>query len=456
MQRRDFRDEASRFFRETGETERSVGFGPDGPIKKKGPFYELNPEFRPQLKDEQEAAQLLVEVIRFWREKIHMFCYQYTPEREGDLPEYNWRFGYKTPSTCGRCVMAQNLLDKIFGDRSRFNALPFVTYEGDRFYSFSFEMLKYFAENGYEATVRLINERKKDKLRKAAEEELEKQRRIRAEKERKLAEKLGGRTISEELRQQIIPYADNKSLVIVSPNIAVVQTFRSEWGSSGGIGYYDQVRVFCGSQSEMREWQWRDRYSASNDKPWLAIDEIGNIKISEGEKVTVEVELVNKKYGNRTVTFTFDPPKPDTSDTSRKLSEEKQKLFLVKVEEEILKIMNELNRLWECKPKMLNPYSTTRQDSEIPYRQPFIKQKEVHPEIGVAAFVTAEQIDHRGTDPQMRYTLFVVTEDNKQAEAKAEDHGYEREGGAFLKIIEVTAEHFVINTKEGKKTIKIK
>jgi hypothetical protein len=70
--------------------------------------------------------------------------------------------------------------------------------------------------------------------------------------------------------------------------------------------------------------------------------------------------------------------------------------------------------------------------------------------------VTAEQIDHRGTDPQMRYTLFVVTEDNKQAEAKAKDHGYEREGGAFLKIIEVTAEYVVINTKEGKKTIKIK
>jgi hypothetical protein len=33
----------------------------------------------------------------------------------------------------------------------------------------------------------------------------------------------------------------------------------------------------------------------------------------------------------------------------------------------------------------------------------------------------------------MRYTLFVVTEDNKQAEAKVEDHGYEREGAPFSK-----------------------
>jgi hypothetical protein len=455
-------------FVETGETERVIGWSSvEGEIKAQGPFYELNAEFKPQFSNEQEATQYLVEAIRFWRGKTTLFCGEDTQRWEGegkdakrvDLPEEEWNFSYKTPSTCGRCRRAQELLDKIFGDRRKFNALPFVTYHGDRQYSFPFNLLKYFAENGYDSTVRLIEERKQEEARKKAEAEAEQQRKRREEQETKLAERLGDIVISDELRRQILPYADNKSLVIASSNVAVVLTSRSEWGSSGGIGKFDQVHVFCGSQADMKEWQWRDRYSASNDKPWLRVDAIGAVEVSEkDDKVEVKVELVNKQYGNRTVTYTFDPPKPTAV---RTLSMEEQATFIAQVEKEVARVMAELNRLWECKPQMVASYPAGMTmpmgtPTYVPYRQPSIKQREFHPEIGVAAFVTEEQIDHRGSDPQIRYELYVLTAGSEKAERKAEDHGYRREGGAFLTIIEVGPEHIVINTKSGKQTIMLR
>lgn len=272
----------------------------------------------------------------------------------------------------------------------------------------------------------------------------------------KLNEQLGDTVVSEELRRQILPYADNKSLVIASPNVAAVLTSRSEWGSSGGIGYYDQVRVFCGSQSDIKEWQWRDRYSASNDKPWLAVHSIGAVKVSEKDnRVVVEVELVNNKHNNRTATYTFDPPK---ATAVRTLSTEEQATFTAQVEKEVARVMAELNRLWECKPKMVNPHpmGMGAADGYVSYRRPSIKQQEFHPEIGVAAFVTEEQIDHRVDDPQIRYELHVLTAGSEKAECKAEDHGYDRgEGGAFLTILEIGSKRIVVNTKRGKATISL-
>ena len=237
-------------------------------------------------------------------------------------------------------------------------------------------------------------------------------------------------------------------------DVAAVLTSRSEWGSSGGIGYYDQVRVFCGSQADMKEWQWRDRYSASNDKPWLAVHAIGAVKVSKKDnKVNVEVELVNNQHGNRTATYTFDPPK---ATAVRTLSVDEQATFTAQVEKEVARVMAELNRLHECKPTMVNPHPMTMADGYVPYRQPSIKQREFHPEIGIAAFVTEEQIDHRVSDPQIRHELYVLTAGSEKAERKAEDHGYGREGGAFLTILEIGAERIVINTKSGKATIALR
>lgn len=427
--------------------------------------YHLNTELVLQFSGEQEAAQFLVEAIRFWRDKRELFCYDNAGKRwEGEgkdakkvgLPEEEWHFGYKTPSDCRGCVSGQKLLDKIFGDRRKFNALPFVTYHGDRDYSFSFDLLKHFAENGHDSTVCLIEERKQEAARKKAEAEVDQKRKLREEQNAKLAEQLGDMVVSEELRRQILPHANNKSLVIASPDVAAVLTSRSEWGSGGGIGYYDQVRVFCGEQVVLKEWQWRDRYSSSNDRPSLAVHAIGAVKVSENDKeVNVEVELVNNHYDNRTATYTFDSPKPTAT---RTLSEDEQAAFTAQVEKEVARVMSELNRLWECKPKMIASHPAgmtmpTNTPTYVSYRRPSIKQREFHPEIGVAAFVTEEQIDHSLSDPQIRHDLYVLTAGGEKAERKAEDNGYGREGGAFLTILEVGTERVVINTKSGKATI---
>jgi hypothetical protein len=443
---------AKKFFVETGSGEEKR--------------FVLNEKLSLSFKDDQEAARFLIEVIRAWHMKRGLFCgggntWEWKGEGKNQervvLPEEKWGFSYKTPSTCGGCVSGQKILDKIFGDRHKFNSLPFIKFHGDRQYSFSFELLKHFAESGPEATTKLIEERKREKARKEAEEKAEQERQLNETRLTKLTKRLDKTQISDDLRTKILKYADDASLKIVNPDIAVVQDSRSEWGSSGGIGYYDQIRVFYGNQSSMQEWQWRDRYSASNDKPWLRIDSIGKVKVSEEKgKVIVEVELVNKKYDNRTATFTFDIKKVTTM---RKLSADDQVAFSTRVEEEISRIMSELERLWDLKPQMVASYPAEASmpmgtPSYVPYRRPSIKQQEIHAEIGVAAFVTEEQIDHRVSDPQIRYELYVMTGKNKKAERKAEDHGYDkREGGAFLNILEVTSDHIIINTKHGKSTI---
>ncbi len=257
--------------------------------------------------------------------------------------------------------------------------------------------------------------------------------------------------IGEELQRQILPYAKDKTLVVATPTVAAVTDSRSEWGSTGGIGYYSQVRVFCGSQNEMQEWQWRDRYNVSKDKPWLAVDHLGEVKVSEKDgKVIVEVELLNNHYPSRTATFTFNPSK---AETVQMLSMEAQTAFVTTAENEIARIMDGLNRLWKAKPSQLPDYPDA---GYVPYRQPSVKQREFRPEIGVAAFVTEEQIDHLGSDRQMRYELYVLTAGSGKAERKADDHGYGREGGAFLAILEVKPDRIVINTKRGKSTISLR
>ena len=429
-------------------------------------YFILNNQLELNFNTKQEATRFLIEAIRFWHDKRDFFCHDNLYGWEGKdeerkqilKPEDEWSFGYKTPSDCGGCVSGQRILDKIFGSRSEFNSLPFVEYHGGRSYSFQFDLLKHFAENGHDSTVQLIEEQEQKESQKKAEAKAEKQRKLREEQEKKLTEKLGDVEVSVELRRQILPYVDKKPLV-VTKDIAVVKDGRSEWGSSGGIGYWDQVRVFYGSQNDMREWQWRDRYSASNDRHDLEIDDVGKVEVSEGEgTVSVKVELINKEYGNRSTTFTFDKQKAVVVPT---LSVEKQTAFTVTVEKEVARIMENLNRLWECKPQMVASYPAGMTmpmgtPSYVSYRQPSIKQREFRPEIGVAAFVTEEQIDHRGSDPQLRFALYVLIDGKKEVEMKTESHGYNRtEGGAFLSILEIGPDCITINTKSGKSKISL-
>lgn len=221
---------------------------------------------------------------------------------------------------------------------------------------------------------------------------------------------------------------------------------RSEYGSSGGIGYYSQVHVSYGSQKQMKEWQWRDRYSASNDKPWLHVYAIGEVKISEEETQTViEVELLNRENGSRWATFVFDRKAIETK--VKELSLEDQSEFRTKLGFEIKRIMDWKQSLRDRCP---------RESGAGCYSSPQIKKQVNLQEVGIAAFIIESQIDYFGDDRQMRLELYVFRHGNDEAKLLAEEHGYnKREGGAFLVIIDMTAEHILINTKGGKQEIKL-
>jgi len=419
-------------------------------------YFMLNDQLKvPKFKSDQEACQFLVDVVREWTGKTGLACGG-SPHREE--PESEWGFSYKTPSTCGGCIRAQEILDKIFGDRSKFNSLCFVQYHGDRQYSFSFEMLKHFAENGKENTVRLMQERKQEAARKDAEAKAEEQRKLCEKQDAKLNERLGKTKISDELRQQILPFVDRETLKIVNSEIGAVVDSRSEYGSSGGIGYWDQIRVFCGAQSQMQEWQWRDRYSARNDKPWNRINGIGKVKVSEKDnKTVVEVELLNEKHSNRTAWLTFDKPKA----AAKKLSAKQQTEFVAKAESEMARVLEGLEKLWECKPQMLADYPAGMTmpmgtPSYVAYRRPSIKEKSVRSDLGVAVFITQEQIDHRGSDPQFRYELHLLKHGQETAHVLFEDHSYEkREGSAVIALVNLNPAEIEINTRHGKQVVKL-
>ena len=86
-----------------------------------------------------------------------------------------------------------------------------------------------------------------------------------------------------------------------------------EWNERrAGVGYRDDIYVTFSlageSTTSTKGWWWHNRFSAADDKPWLKVDSIGAVEVSErGKKTEVEVELINENYGNRTITFTFPP-----------------------------------------------------------------------------------------------------------------------------------------------------
>jgi hypothetical protein len=260
---------------------------------------------------------------------------------------------------------------------------------------------------------------------------------------------LGDKVISDKLRHQLTSSSFRMdSLVVENADVAVAQGSRSEYGSTGGVGYFDQVRVFYGDQSKMQEWQWRDRYNARNDRHDLCVHSIGAIKVSEDDNsVSIEVELVNRDRGSRYTTFKFDKSKTQSQHI---LSASEQAAFQAKTKNEEERVLGDLNAMWKNKGKMLDE----RSGSYVPYRRPSIKNSECHPEIGVSAFITEEQIDHRVMDPQIRYELHVLTAGKDKVVTLAEDHGYDKgDGGAFITIVELTQDHIIINTKGGKQTI---
>ena len=265
--------------------------------------------------------------------------------------------------------------------------------------------------------------------------------------EEKLRKLVGDQPVSEQAKA-FIANLITSTLAVVTPDVFVWLTSRSEWGGSGGIGYFDQVRIYYHGQTKLAEYQWRDRYSASNDKPWLKVNSFGATSVEvSGNKATVSVELVNID-GKRTEKYVFEH-KEVVAPTQ--LSSDEQTLFTTRVEQAVGEIMTEKNHLYELKPTMVG-----HTGNYVPYRRPSVKQSVVHANLGISAFVIEEQIDHRVDDPQTRYELYVMFAKDKTYRYITEDHGYEkREGSNVIAILELTQDSVLVNTKNGQKTLKI-
>lgn len=437
-------------------------------------YLEVNSSTHLMLESAQESCKFLCELLLHWQTfKIvdgsydglmgAIFCdgkgFQHFERDEN--PELvavrgrwwedrsQWEFSYKTPSGCGACYRSQLILEKIFGSCGAFNRLPFVRFCGDRQYKFCFEYLRCFAEQGHEKTVALIEVRRLEVARQQAEKSARQQAEEEQRKIAALAQRLGGKTVSPELSRQITKFADNKSLVVVDGDVALVVTGRNIT-SSAGVGYVDQVQCFYGSQSLMQEWQWRDCYSERNDRRYLQVYGLGEVKVFEkGTKVVVEVVLLNKDHGNRSATFEFTKLEPKVVTTpAPTLALDEQAIFSAKVEKESLRIMTELEHLWECKPQMAPDGPGQGYHA---YARPALCQQVVRPEIGVAAFVTEEQIDHRVNLAQMRREVYVVKADGT-VKCVAEDHSW---GAASLTLSDVAHNEIVICLATGSQTIKI-
>ncbi len=281
----------------------------------------INENLKLNFTNNQEACQFLVELIRYWLKqkkeyRMTLFCGQSIKKRNENneiviKPENEWEFHYKTPSTCGSCVRAQQILSKIFGSEHNFNRLCFVEHKSDREYKFKFSLLKYFAEHGEKKTKKFIKKLKEEEARKKAEEEKRKRALQRKKNAEKLKEMIKTK-ISGKAEKWVLDLMEEKMISIikvVDPDVIICKTTRSEWGGGSGIGYFDQIYVYYYGQTNMKEWQWRDRWSADFDRYDLQINNIGEVEIKSEEKDVVKIELINEKYGNRYTEFTFEPQK---------------------------------------------------------------------------------------------------------------------------------------------------
>jgi hypothetical protein len=240
---------------------------------------------------------------------------------------------------------------------------------------------------------------------------------------------------------------------IINPDTIAVVSGRSEWGSSGGVGYYSQAVMIFQGQSETKEWCYRDRYDSRKDNWNLCIEKIGQIKPAQnGEKITFSVELLNKDK-SRWTEFNFTLKHEPVNVGA--LSAEDQSAFQDLVEEAIQNLLKVKGERWLGQPEMLRYSEEPRQllpgeSIYVKYEKPSLQQKVIHEQVGIAAFVLVEQIDHRVSDPQLRYELYSVKFGSQEPILLSEDHSYDRaEGNAMISVIDLNSQEVKVRTRKG-------
>lgn len=289
--------------------------------------------------------------------------------------------------------------------------------------------------------------------RRRKEAELEK-----AEKIRRFSEIAGEIQLSDSLLAYLVNL-EPEIVHIVDSNLAVAKKPRSEYGGSGGCGYYDQLHVYFRGQTIMKEFMWRDRYSAANDRPYLSINSIDNVGIQENEDIVNIIVTVSNGYGSRNVSFELEnKPVSMSVLTAEQLDE-----FESRVNQQIDKILidrepGELRLMVETTVNHNNRRNkkTPSIFDEAAYKTSSLKQKVINPVCGVAAFVTEEQIGHQGDDRQMMFSLYVMKDGMEEADLLLRDSAYQRreKRSGLIAISNLMPDAVSVSTDSGPMTIK--
>jgi hypothetical protein len=307
----------------------------------------------------------------------------------------------------------------------------------------------------------------------SAEAELEYQQRKESEaqkKEQELIKSFGGKHKYKQVLAKMpeaVKYlkeigVDSVSVEDCDPDnqLMILKGSRSEWGSSGGIAYYSRVIAWCNGQLREDEFQWRDRWSASNDKPRYHFNKLAIAEARlEGQDLAIRIKATpDQKYQPTYIDFKFKMTNAQQPENT--LSPHEQEAFKKHVEREISRIMEEKDRLWKAKPTMLyNPRVKmtlpTGTPAYVRYERPSITAKLVKEKIGVGTFIAKEQIDNRSSDPQFRHEVYLVRS-GQEAQMIDEDHAYlYGEGDASIIGLRQDNDQIVYKKRSGQKKIKI-
>lgn len=244
-----------------------------------------------------------------------------------------------------------------------------------------------------------------------------------------------------------------ESTTVVSPDLVICTARRHLNSGSAGMGYFSQVHVWYKGQAEMKEWQWRDCYSADRDRPELSVHGIGQVVVKpmiglDVKAVEVRIELLNKRHGSRHTVFTFEDKE---ANTFPELSEQEQAEFANTFQTEMDRVLSDLEERWTWKNQMFTS------QGYVSYERPAIQQSVLDAKHGIGAFVTKEQIDHReGGNRQTRFELLIMKAADDKSRQIFEDHGYEKtEGARAISIISLAPDCIQVGTHGGPKSINI-
>lgn len=220
---------------------------------------------------------------------------------------------------------------------------------------------------------------------------------------------------------------------------------RSEYGNSGGIAMFSQIIIWLNGQEAMKEFQYRDRYSGSNDN---YANDFGNVKIIavkvNGEYFDVEVKATprGESFSPQIVNFRIKNGKLKSNSS---LNQEEQKNFL-----SLYSTIKEdkMSQARKFHSKQTGTCMARDYSGYVSYPDPSISSEATRPEIGVGAFVTKECIDAVVNNLQWRYTLYLVN--NQTVKEICQDNAYEPSDASIFGL-EIFGDELKYSTQGGRR-----